>query len=187
MSNSRRTRPPIGPGLNADQIGVYFQDERGETVSRMVVSSPLALGHDQGLGVRAGGDPVAEQIARLDLERQVCDGLSDLQRSIQPGDWFAVDTSLISSMFGGLIIYGHAFTDEELAASERAAGASEAEIAMALHREHDSRDRGYLFGWCYSAAEPDGEPGATHRSTIVARLTEAEFEAARARGWRLEG
>jgi hypothetical protein len=53
-----------------------------------------------------------------------------------------------------------------------------------LQAEHDdSRARGYIFGRCYSKWCPNGELGSTHVSRITKKITRAEFEQAKVRGW----
>lgn len=42
--------------------------------------------------------------------------------------------------------------------------------------------QGWRYAWCYSTAEPDGEPGPVHVDDMIP-VTAEQFAAARARGW----
>jgi len=83
----------------------------------------------------------------------------------------------------GLPIYGHVLTQDEFRRAEQAAGASAEEAAATLAGIAQAFERGYRYGWCYSANAPQGELGAVHVSHCLA-INEAEFDAARRRGWR---
>ena len=53
-------------------------------------------------------------------------------------------------------------------------------------KRKDEHRRGYRFSCAYSVIEPKGQWGSTHVSTMVAKLSRAQFEQVRAAGWRLE-
>ena len=74
-------------------------------------------------------------------------------------------------------------TQDEFRRAEQAAGASAEEAAATLAGIAQAFKRGYRYGWCYSANAPQGELGAVHVSHCLA-INEAEFDAARRRGWR---
>lgn len=48
----------------------------------------------------------------------------------------------------------------------------------------ESRNRGYIFGRCYSVACPEGELGDTHITNVTTKISEAVFNRAKANGWR---
>lgn len=86
--------------------------------------------------------------------------------------------------YDNLTIFGIAWTADEADESERNAGASPEEALASRERLANSRQRGYLYGPCYSAIEPDGELGSTHVFNVVP-ICKASFESAKALGWKL--
>lgn len=49
----------------------------------------------------------------------------------------------------------------------------------------ERRERGFLFGRCYSVLEPEGEIGDTHVSQVMP-ISRETFEEFRANGWRVD-
>lgn len=95
------------------------------------------------------------------------------------GDYFEVPPELNR----GLHAWGHVMSREDVAASEREAGADEAEVREVMARMDNSYARGYRFSWSYSAPYPEGELGSVHVSTMR-KVTKDEYAAAQADGWR---
>jgi hypothetical protein len=83
-----------------------------------------------------------------------------------------------------LVIYGKVIPREELVADEKRLGADDRELSWTMNAHDKAYARGYRFGWCYSEAEPDGELGSTHVSSMLKKITKEEFEAAKVNGWR---
>lgn len=78
-----------------------------------------------------------------------------------------------------LVIFGEAWDEAEFVHREVAAGGDASE-ATRMHR--DLTSRGYLYGVCYSEAEPAGEIGSTHVSYVVP-ISQQEFEEAKRTGF----
>lgn len=101
--------------------------------------------------------------------------LTDAQRELQPGDLV-----LRLAAFGdtAMVILGRTFTEEEFMRREEAAGApmDAEEVHFARASFRDRVARGFLFGEYYSLAEPRGELGDAHRSTIRCALDRIVFD-----------
>lgn len=65
-------------------------------------------------------------------------------------------------------------------------GCDEEEIQSDLRHHRESRERGYVYGPCYSIICPDGEWGSTHVSEIWP-LSAERMALAKAAGWTIEG
>lgn len=103
---------------------------------------------------------------------------SDRQKAITGGDhWVRLD-------YPEFEIWGRVWTEEEFVASEKAAGATRAELRYSLQVLRDSAERGYRFGIAYSTVEPGGELGDTHVYNMLP-VPASLFEAARDCGWDL--
>jgi hypothetical protein len=121
--------------------------------------------------------------------------VTDAQRAVLADD---VD-SWFMRPYEDILIFGHAWgADHRREVSmgyvpERPSAVSgreqwdeyeEAMLEAQAEIEHytESRERGYLFGECFSIHLPDGEPGQTHVVSVVP-ISQAAFEEARAAGW----
>jgi len=129
-------------------------------------------------GVLIVGDDVGEVLGQLGrLEQAANDRTTDEQRAITWGDKFL----RVSVTYGEtVVVFGRIPTEAEYAAEEYVG--DEWEVECARRMRADVHERGYRFGWCYSLAVPDGEPGDTHVSTMV-RLTDEEFAEAERLRW----
>lgn len=82
----------------------------------------------------------------------------------------------------GLHAWGKVMHRQELADSEREAGADEAEVRQTMANMDNSYGRGYRFSWVYSQPFPEGELESVHVSKMR-QVTKEQFEAAKANGW----
>lgn len=124
---------------------------------------------------------VEEAFARLrEQEAEANKRTSPEQAAITYGDHFVRLWDTWGS--GVLTIYGYIPTKEQISADEKSLGASDGELAARLTQLDASYAHGRRYSWCYSVAEPDGEPGFTHVSTMT-KISGEEFETAKARGW----
>jgi hypothetical protein len=97
-------------------------------------------------------------------ERQANERVTDLQRTIKPGDFVVRPTEI-----GGIptLIVGKTFSVEELVESEQKAGAVLDELDYITVSYKARMERGYLFGRWYSVIEQDGEYGDAHISVLL--------------------
>jgi hypothetical protein len=83
-----------------------------------------------------------------------------------------------------ILIFGEAWTAQQMIDSETEHGADEDEAKHSAQHILDQRRRGYLFGKAWSVIEPRGELGTTHVSEVVP-IPFALFEYARRNDWTL--
>lgn len=102
---------------------------------------------------------------------------TDEQNAITWGDYFVSLT-----YWPEFLIFGHIHSREEFWAAEAACGAGEEEIQHEWRVQEDAHERGWRYAWHYSVREPEGELGSTHVVSMQ-KITEEEFEAAKAAGW----
>jgi hypothetical protein len=121
-------------------------------------------------------DGVDEMVAAVaQSEAAVAALTTDAQRAITYGEFWCAPADQSSYLRFGVIARG----------TSPSAPVSRTSAARAAKRKDEHR-RGYRFGCAYSAIEPEGQWGSTHVSTMVAKLSRAQFEQIRATGWRLE-
>jgi len=100
------------------------------------------------------------------------------QKAITYGDyWIRMDHEFP--------IFGYVNTLDELDSLERELGVSDEEIVFERNMIANAHERGYMYGKAYSIAEPDGEWGSTHCSTMY-QISRELFELAREQGWQLQ-
>src|SRR3974390_1143486 len=124
----------------------------------------------------------------IELRPPVAGEPTPAQRALGGGDYVLCTPP--GPQFEGLVIYGYVWTRQAFIADWRADGVLEDYPVpvrpLALEWRllvHEWRyQQGYVRGRWYSVAEPGGEEGENHVSTCR-RIAEAEFLAARARGW----
>lgn len=95
-------------------------------------------------------------------------------RAITWGEYFVRDWTDPYSK-AALRIYGRVETLAELHATE------DPHVVQSLIAQYAL---GFRYGRHYSTREPTGEWGSTHVADMAHRISEAEFLAARTRGWR---
>jgi hypothetical protein len=97
-------------------------------------------------------------------ERKANDRVTDLQRTIHPGDFVVRPIEV-----GGVptLIVGKTYSVDQLVESERNAGAVLEELEYITASYKQRIGRGYLFGRWYSVLERDGEYGDAHISTLL--------------------
>ena len=86
-----------------------------------------------------------------------------------------------------VVIFGHVtpltYWDEAIANAK--GDEDRAEWEFEKNQIEDSHGRGYMYGWCWSTIEPDGEPGSTHQANLWPVSREL-FEAAREVHWDID-
>jgi hypothetical protein len=109
-------------------------------------------------------DSAEEMLAEMQRDREDADAhIEEWQRPTKPGDKIV----RLADVFGEiLLIYGKL---------------TEPEPVYGAEWRRTSR-----YGWFYSVACPEGEPGSLHLATITAVITDEEFEAAREAGWPMD-
>jgi hypothetical protein len=123
-----------------------------------------------------GFDSVEEMIDHMRTSEDIANAsVTPDQAEIGYGAyWMRVDQPVM--------IFGYVPTPEEQEASERALGADDDEIEYQREVFADAYRRGYRYGKCHSAWEPDGEWGSTHISTMI-QIQKHQYERAQAKGW----
>jgi hypothetical protein len=112
-------------------------------------------------------------------EVEACATATEAQAAITYGDHFE---RLGAEQEYGFRIFGYIPTLAEMKAIEMGLGASYEEWRFEEAQLKDSYGRGWRYGTCFSIRVPRGEPGSTHIASMK-KITKAEFEAARDRGW----
>ena len=102
-------------------------------------------------------DSFEDMMQRMQEQMQAADSrVQPWQTTVKPGDYFRNSSGYGFNIYG---IVREQYSDDK------------------PHLKH------YRFCECFSVACPEGELGDVHVSTIEQILEEAEFEAARIRGW----
>ena len=108
-------------------------------------------------------------------ERQANANVSPDQAQIGYGAyWMRVDQEVT--------IFGYVPTEAEIRVSEGGDEVDQEELAYTLEMLRDAHQRGYRYGKCYSAWEPEGEWGSTHISVMI-EIQEWQFKRAQKQGW----
>lgn len=114
-------------------------------------------------------------------EKAAIANIKDFQKAITYGDYWMRYIPEYE-----LMIFGYIIPPEELYSSPAyASKEAQADIPYEKKMEQSAYERGYRFGRAYSVAEPDGELGSTHISTM-APLTKEEFETAKSVNWNMD-
>ena len=105
---------------------------------------------------------------------------TEAQRAIGYGD--CVTRAWDDPRHGPVLIWGTVLPLAEIARTERAAGAGDAEVTALTARLEDGYGRGWRYGRWFSVISPEGEYGAAHVADL-SPVTVAEFDDAHWRGW----
>lgn len=112
-------------------------------------------------------------------EAAALEAASPEQAAITWGDFFERVTA--PAQFG-YRIFGRIATLDEFKAAERGLGAGPEELRHEVRQLKENYAKGRRYGRCFSVKVPEGEPGSTH-VVDMKKITEAEFNEAKARGW----
>ena len=86
-----------------------------------------------------------------------------------------------------VVIFGHvtplAYWDEKV--TQAKPGEDREEWEFEKQQIEDSHRRGYMYGWCYSIVEAEGEPGSTHQANLWP-IDKALFDEAKSVGWNID-
>jgi len=86
-----------------------------------------------------------------------------------------------------IVIFGHVtpltYWDEMIANAKP--GEDRDEWEYEKRQIQDSHLRGYMYGWCWSPLEPEGEPGSTHQANLWP-IDQALYDAAKATHWNID-
>jgi hypothetical protein len=111
-------------------------------------------------------------------------GLHEKQKALTWGQYWVRFWDVASKT----LIFGKVMTVEEFAQAEAEAAAASKDPMALGEMEHEvaalrqRHGRGYLFGYCWSTIEPNGELGDTHQANVWP-ISEELFEAAKAANW----
>jgi hypothetical protein len=120
-----------------------------------------------------------------DLLRQLHDDVTQAnaeasldQKALGWGDFFV-------TQLGGLPIFGHIYTREDLVATEQQGGTDPVDVADIVAAYDHSFTRGWRLSTCYSTTTPTGEVGDVHVSTLHP-ISAAQFDWASSKKWDIE-
>jgi len=138
------------------------------------------------MSVHGFGSPEA-MFRAIEESRKVADKfIKDWQRTIQPGA--KVIRVGDAGEYGILVIYGEILDPVALERKhyDLEDPAEAAEFARVKSQYGEDWQRSFRHGRFYSETHPDGELGDTHLTTLVAEITDEEFESARGSGWKAD-
>jgi hypothetical protein len=128
----------------------------------------------------SGTDSLDELFSKMAEAEQKANETSTFKGSdFNPGDCFVREDTEVP-IYG--VVVDDSLSEEPPEDPEERAEWEEEQADMKAENE-DSKARGYIFGRCFSQWCPSGELGSTHTSRITKKITRAEFEQAKVRGW----
>jgi len=121
-------------------------------------------------------DSLEAMFAAMESNRAAADAqIQPWQRTLTAGDCvLRYDSDMDLFIWGQL---------RDPVAEERELGADEAEVAYVQELYASPHMAGFRAGRHFSVIVPDGEIGDIHVCTVICKLSQAQFDAARAAGW----
>jgi hypothetical protein len=119
---------------------------------------------------------------RKKAEARLSADMQEWQRLLEPPCW--VVYSVRNDATGErMLVYGAIPDMDRLLASGRVTTGDLTALRRLRRKIENGSARGWLYGQWFSRTQPEGEWGTFAKAFIQAAMSEAEFEAARARGW----
>lgn len=121
-------------------------------------------------------DSLEGMFAALEVSRTTADAqIRPWQRALSVGDCvLRYDSDMDLFIWGRL---------RDPVADDRECGADEDEVAYTQELYASPHMAGFRAGRHFSVVVPDGELGDIHVSTVICKISQAQFDAARAAGW----